>query len=902
MARYSEVINAVKDVLDDETKMKNICSFKQNELDQCVESSKIRYRLNLLLENAKYYKKAFSPVPEDLQHHFQRLKNDGTAKLSDTESVLDSIPVLDLKENALIKERIEHMLEFANFDISKYDDVSSKLEEYENALAVNKTGYRPFYKRDVAETMVNTYNSEWLAAWNGNMDIQLCLDFFAVITYISDYYSKDDSGTMKFFLDALKDAENEDLRTKFRKVQSVFLTHRQIGESEAYYRNLPHLHLKGSNIEAVFGPTGFNPSKILNRIEDNVAHKYDDVIEVYGREGKYQEKASLYEKYLRRDCKLQPEIKDLCYAQFVKKYSSHRDRPPKSSFKIQKVDKTYDESGNVNVKDVVITKNIDDSKQLYLLPTYIRLKQTRKDEPAFMKKRSEAVLRLHKFKKTKHLHEYLFSELQLYHPHTNNEADGQDYCLLFERDDLEICQKTYDQSNISIVKRKIMPFLENVEEGMAAAHDFRDSLGAELDPQNEQDRLECEDIGLEDNPEYAAKDFEGITNENDEFNRGLFKTTTLMPDDTLFPLIHRLDIDQRMVVDVVLRYLKKVLIARKKPFKFVAPKLIVQGGAGAGKSSVITVIVQLVEKLLRKSGDDTENPYILPLSFTGTAAANIDGMTLHSAFNFPFSNEFLSLSDRLRDKKRDYLKNLKIIILDEFSMVKADLLYQIDLRLRELLQNTNEPFGGCAVLMFGDLLQLRPVMGKYIFELPRSTDYHVSYHIEPLWETFGVIQLLTNHRQGEDFDYAEVLNRIRAGSQTENDYNLLEQRVKPENHSDIPPDALFVTCKNKHVNEINEHRLEMLEGDLIKISAIVKSCSQKQVNAKTNTDGSIFNTPLQKNLRLKVGAKVMLTFNIDVIDSLTNGAFGEIKGFQYTSSGSVKTVLVHFKNEKVGQS
>ena len=63
------------------------------------------------------------------------------------------------------------------------------------------------------------------------------------------------------------------------------------------------------------------------------------------------------------------------------------------------------------------------------------------------------------------------------------------------------------------------------------------------------------------------------------------------------------------------------------------------------------VIVQLVEKLLRKSGDNTENPYILPLSFTGTAAVNIDGMTLHSAFNFPFSNEFLSLPDKLRDKQ-----------------------------------------------------------------------------------------------------------------------------------------------------------------------------------------------------------------------------------------------------------
>ena len=137
------------------------------------------------------------------------------------------------------------------------------MEEYENALSDNKSGYRPFYKRDVSETMVNTYNPEWLSAWNGNMDIQLCLDFFAVITYISDYYSKDDSGTMQLLIDALKDAENEDLRTKLKRIKSVFLTHQQMGESEAYYRILPHMHLKDSNVEAVFAPTGFNPSHFL---------------------------------------------------------------------------------------------------------------------------------------------------------------------------------------------------------------------------------------------------------------------------------------------------------------------------------------------------------------------------------------------------------------------------------------------------------------------------------------------------------------------------------------------------------------------------------------------------------------------------------------------------------------
>ena len=122
-------------------------------------------------------------------------------------------------------------------------------------------------------------------------------------------------------------------------------------------------------------------------------------------------------------------------------------------------------------------------------------------------------------------------------------------------------------------------------------------------------------------------------------------------------------------------------------------------------------MVQWFEKILRQSGDDPEKPYVLVTAFTGTAAANIDGMTLHSAFNFNFGNEFLSLGDKTRDEKREYLRNLKLVVIDELSMLKADMLYQLDLRLRELMQNAEVIFGGCALLLLGDVLQLRPVMG-----------------------------------------------------------------------------------------------------------------------------------------------------------------------------------------------
>ena len=79
-------------------------------------------------------------------------------------------------------------------------------------------------------------------------------------------------------------------------------------------------------------------------------------------------------------------------------------------------------------------------------------------------------------------------------------------------------------------------------------------------------------------------------------------------------------------------------------------------------------------------------------------------MTVHSAFGFNFGNEHYSLSDKKRDEKRSVLQNLRSVIIDEISMVKSDLLYQLDMRLREVTQRVDKVFGGVAIFAFGDLL------------------------------------------------------------------------------------------------------------------------------------------------------------------------------------------------------
>ena len=212
---------------------------------------------------------------------------------------------------------------------------------------------------------------------------------------------------------------------------------------------------------------------------------------------------------------------------------------------------------------------------------------------------------------------------------------------------------------------------------------------------------------------------------------------------------------------------------------------IVLGGAGSGKSTVINILKQWIHLILRKEGDNPDCPYVIVTAPTGTAASNVRGQTLHSALGFNFGNKHYSLSDKKRDKVRKLFKNLRVLIIDEISMIKSDLLYQLDLRLREITQKPNKLFGGLAIFLMGDIMQLRPCKGSFIFEEPTCKDYLAAYLCKTHWHSFEVINLEENHRQGADHTYAEILNRIRVGEHTENDMNILSTRVRPEGHPDL---------------------------------------------------------------------------------------------------------------------
>ena len=168
----------------------------------------------------------------------------------------------------------------------------------------------------------------------------------------------------------------------------------------------------------------------------------------------------------------------------------------------------------------------------------------------------------------------------------------------------------------------------------------------------------------------------------------------------------QLDDDQMLVLNEAIEFAKDTRKSTKPPNSApVPPKLVVTGGAGSGKSTLIEVVAQWVHRILQKPGDDPESPYVVKTATTGAAGALIGGVTLHSAMGFDFSNKHSSLTDKKRELRRDQLKNTKVIIIDEFSMLKPDLLYRLDLALREI-KCTNREFGSCMVVLLGDLCQV----------------------------------------------------------------------------------------------------------------------------------------------------------------------------------------------------
>ena len=277
------------------------------------------------------------------------------------------------------------------------------------------------------------------------------------------------------------------------------------------------------------------------------------------------------------------------------------------------------------------------------------------------------------------------------------------------------------------------------------------------------------------------------------------------------------------------------------------------------------------------------------------------GITFHSAFGFKVGKSICHMSDKKKAELRNNLADLKLVIIDEVSLVGADMLYRIHLRLCTLFQ-TDEmlPFANINIMLVGDLLQLPPVRANHVFREPKDDKLRACHDglEKPLWEEFQPMILRHNHRQGENKEWAETLNRIREGIVTPEDEAILRERVT--SHKFLEEDALHTMYYNKVVNQHNKEMLTKLNYDLMAAKALHALPKGRKPFIKEGK-GTIANSDFLDVFEFKIGARCMMIKNIDLIDDMFNGASGTIVGVEFDDKKQLKCIIVQFDDEAWGK-
>lgn len=284
--------------------------------------------------------------------------------------------------------------------------------------------------------------------------------------------------------------------------------------------------------------------------------------------------------------------------------------------------------------------------------------------------------------------------------------------------------------------------------------------------------------------------------------------------------------------------------------------LFLTGKAGTGKTTFLRFI------------RDNSTKKMAIVAPTGVAAINAGGVTMHSFFQLPFgayipenkggwnSNSFINTPNtlfknlRLSRDKRELMQELELLIIDEVSMLRADMLDEIDIILRNIRRQPLMPFGGVQVLYIGDLFQLPPVVSndewdvlKEFYKSPFFFDAQIMQQSPPVY-----LELKKIYRQHEA-DFINLLNNIRNNEAGEEDLQRLHQHYRPGYESKEEENYITLTTHNAKADAINQSKLNRLPARSFEYKAeIVGDFNEKSV-------------PADMLLQLKVGAQIMFIKN-----------------------------------------
>ena len=371
-----------------------------------------------------------------------------------------------------------------------------------------------------------------------------------------------------------------------------------------------------------------------------------------------------------------------------------------------------------------------------------------------------------------------------------------------------------------------------------------------------------------------------------------------------------LNSDQRRIFDTITNHLSHQFQHENKTCtcdKEIKPlHMFFSGVGGTGKSFLIETIQMKVMEIWK----DKESLTCAVAAPTGLAAFNVGGVTIHRLLQLPVEHDnastYWSLSKEAGKILRNTLKHIKLLIVDEVSMVSNLMLAFIHLRMDDLFGGSDW-FGSRNVVFVGDLLQLPPVNGGHVFDtitekaLQNKLGCIGSINI---WQDTIIYDELTiNERQKKDKAYSDFLNQIRCGLCSEEIETALRSRLISCSTADKfqqllnegkSPVCLLPT--RNACQEINNEMLCSLGDNVITFEAtdsIDSTKSKQQWNSKVckeldrlNADCNL-TAGLEVKLRLAVGARVMLRRNLSTEEGLVNGSLGTVISLT-TSSALVK--------------
>ena len=678
---------------------------------------------------------------------------------------------------------------------------------------------------------------------------------------------------------------NLDLKKQVRHVGNVFSNCVEVSAQEAVYLDL-QIPLTKCTRDIVF----INTSTTAERV---FLLKPKSVLDELPAESTDIESSNVIQRYSKRP----KQLSKFCLADYVSKVDVIYPKGDKLAEKFEeKNDDETDESSSSDENE----NCLQDENDANASHTSVLLYQA-ENGTKYKKRKVARIIRYVKYNKKNDSENYYRERLMLFIPWRNEEKDLISGFATFE---------AHYKALKTSIEPKSNEYEHHAEELELARQMMEDEDNAydQIAPNAEQENREAEDEGIIEADKFVYFNPNRVV-EQRHYDIGielqsscsvpLVETTGIMlPDDEYLTLLRNLNLRQREFFNHVVHWIK----CKDTPiYAFLT------GGAGVGKSVVIRALYQSLYRILNlRDGENPDDIRILLCAYMGFAAFNISGQTICSAFHKKMYQGINLLSaDELNTFRIKY-RHLKVVIIDEISMVGNVTLSFIDKHLQQLT-GTKAAFGGLSVIAVGDLYQLKPVND---FLICLDLIEGASSLARNLWkELFTMYELVDIMRQKDDLDFAHLLNRLRLNEMTKEDKEKLQTRIVDRDSDDYPKGALHLFAENKFVNEHNNKILSQMPGEKVVIpshdSVVSANIPAKECQNLINklSDDYTKTGRLMKSLTLVVGMIVAHTANVDVEDGLTNGATGVVKYIDYrmeeTNRPSIVWVL--FDDPRIGR-